>query len=156
MDIHREIDAPTNLIEVPAHVGLQMTLDALRVRLDAPADLRLTQWQLAPLHRISKRLAGCTWQVVGCLVPATDHAPDYPYLQYADPPIRLQAWLWRTSKPPRQLYGDLRWHPATGRRFEIVGPGVTSDWYVRGLSPRIWAVYCAKSSHLFPSNLTPP
>lgn len=127
MNIHRKIDASINLIEVPAHVGLNMTPAALRVWLDVPAELMLTQWQLAPLHMISAQLTGCTWQVVGCLVSATDQEPAYPYLQYSDPPVRLQARLWRISKPPRQLHGDLYWHPSRGRRFKIDGPGETSD-----------------------------
>ena len=44
--------------ELPAHLGIASTLHTLRVRLDAPADLALTQWQLAPLHTISPRLTG--------------------------------------------------------------------------------------------------
>jgi hypothetical protein len=141
---HRQDNSPSiNFIEVPAHVGITATLSTLRVLLDAPTDLPLTQWQLAPLNTISKRLTGCTWQVVGCVVPIIEEPPGYPFIQHSDPPIRLQAWLWRTSHPPRDLYGDLRWHPAKGRSFVIVGPGSTGQEGVL----RVWRWLKATDAH---------
>ena len=116
--------------EVPAHTAIAPTLAALRERLKAPADLALIQWQLAPLETISPRLAGCMWQIVGCLVPVTDAWPAYPFIDHPeDPGMRLQAWLWRTCQAPfphdvrpRPLpfgwyrpWGDLHWHPDHGR-----------------------------------------
>jgi hypothetical protein len=134
-----------SLAELPAHIGITSTLATLRVLLDAPADLPLIQVQLAPLGTISKRLAGCTWQVVGCLLPIPDEHPAYPFCQH--PVLSLthhvQAWLWRTSKPPRDLYGDLRWHPAKGRSFVIAGPGSTHQAAVL----RVWKWLTASEAY---------
>ena len=130
--------------ELPAHLGIASTLHTLRVRLDAPVDLALTQWQLAPLHTISPRLTGCTWQIVGCLVPVTDDPPAYPFMDNPDDPLtRLQAWLWRTSQSPRQLYSDLRWHPMKGRFFKIAGPGSTH----RAALLQVWGWLHATDAH---------
>jgi hypothetical protein len=93
----------------------------VRVLLEAPTDLPLVQWQIAPLDIVDRRLAGCVWQLVGCLVPLTDERPDYPFLQYQSPPTRLQVWLWRVFRPPQKFCGELRWHPEKGRSAAIIG-----------------------------------
>jgi hypothetical protein len=119
--------ASFSFIETPAHNAIAPTESALRVLLEAPDDLPLVQGQLSPLAQVSRHLAGCVWQIVGCLVPHTVDLPGYPYMQYPDDPaLDLQAWLWRVFKPPphphpRPLpwgftrpFGDLRWHPTRG------------------------------------------
>jgi hypothetical protein len=110
-----------SLAEVPSHIGIAPSDHALRVLLGAAVDLPFVQWQIAPLDSVDRRLAGCVWQVVGCLVPLTDDHPDYPFLQWQHPPTRLQVWLWRVFQPPQKLCGELRWHPENGRSAAIVG-----------------------------------
>jgi hypothetical protein len=117
-----------SFIELPAHLGIAPTESALRVVLDAPNDLPLVQWQISPLAQVSRHLIGCTWQMVGCVVPTLVRYPGYPFMQSPeDPLVHLQVWLWRVFKPPphrrqprpmplgwNRPWGDLRWHPWRG------------------------------------------
>jgi hypothetical protein len=115
-------------IDVPAHLGIAPTDEALRALLRTPTDLPLTQWHMGfdnpPRNR--QPWAGLSWQVVGTLIPPPDPSPGYPYLWFRQQPHALQAWLWRVYKPPppphprplpwgyKRPYGELRWHPDHG------------------------------------------
>jgi hypothetical protein len=113
-------------MEVPAHLGITPNEIALRILLEAPDDLPLTQWHMT-VPAVNRRLEGCSWQIVGTVVPVTTDRPGFPFVQYSLPqPTRLQAWLWRTYRAPppphprplprdyKRPFGDLRWHPERG------------------------------------------
>ena len=90
--------------EVPSHIGIARNEQELRVLLDAPTDVPLTQWRVDGLAEVHPRLAGCVWYVVGTLMPPGSSRPDTPFLEDPGPPTRcLRAWLWRITKPPKSV-----------------------------------------------------
>jgi hypothetical protein len=87
--------------------------------LGIPPEAEVISVEMTELQRLDSRLAGCIWQVLGCVVPCTSHRPDYPFMRLLH--HQIQIWLWRTYRPPVSFFAEMRWHPETGETWSLGG-----------------------------------